>query len=274
MLVKTPEATITAKNSKHQSFYHWFVLIILFSFVLFGGTVSAIMPAYLPDVCRSLTDSVSSVQRIAMWLNASYFSGLILGAASCQLTGYRIGYKRVIVFAVFCYSFFTILASTSFTWQWVVACRFISGFGVGSMLVAVVFFMALSWQVRSVVHQLVVVAFSFGVFLAGVITLTVTDWKEAFMGGIVPLILSTIALWRLREPEKIEAAAKEELKIFSNGQRHKILIAVVVFLILLSWLPTWELNLLKTTYQRGLTLVLAGAGALVVTIIVACKVRP
>lgn len=276
MLVKTREVTIPVTNSKYQPFYHWFALIVLLCFVLFGGTISAIMPAYLPDVCISLTDGISGVQRIAVWLHASYISGFILGAFGCQLTGHRIGYKRFIVFAVFCYSFFTILAGTSFTWQWVVMCRFLAGVGVGSVLVAVVFFISLSWQwqAKSVVGLFIAVAFSCGVFLAGALVLTVTDWKEVFMGGVVPLTLSAVALWALREPEKIEAAEKDESKIFSDGYRHKIATdaiplrsVILVFLILLSFLPTLQLDLLTTIYQRGLFVLCVGCCAILVSVI-------
>jgi predicted MFS family arabinose efflux permease len=105
-------------------------------------------------------------------------------------------------------------------------------------------------------------------------------WRHAFTAGIVPLLLSVLAIFTLPESEKWQAnnnhspgeKGDANKQIFSSPYRKKLWIGSVIFGAMLigmwaifSWLPTWVQSLSGTSdaqHERGLSMMLLGAGGL------------
>ena len=111
------------------------------------------------------------------------------------------------------------------------------------------------------------------------ITYIFSQWRWAFMVGIIPVIFSFLAAISISESEKWELAKKEGTKsrkrfneLFSGGNRKNLFIGAVVFgapLIGLwatvSWLPFWIHYLDNggdTLHAGALAMMLVGAGGL------------
>src|SRR5580693_55383 len=131
--------SIGIPSIKHAAFqkYKRALFLICFFSSLFGGTVSTLMSVYLPDAIRDLlhNSSTQSTDNISATINSIFIFGWTAGGIIWGIFCDTLGRKKSFIYATFCYGLFTILTGLSPTWFLVVICRFLSGFGIGGVLV-------------------------------------------------------------------------------------------------------------------------------------------
>jgi len=176
------------------------------------------------------------------------------------------------------FGLFTILVSFAKSWEVILFLRFFCGFGVGGMLVINNTLLSEIWPARSraVFIGILSIGFPVGIFSSGAVNYLVPGWREGFLFGVLPLALSALAIWILRESEAWKASKdlKEENKIRRNVLEHRkdIINGSVIFGSMLiglwaifSWVPTWVQSLLAGSdgqRERGISMMLLGAGGL------------
>lgn len=258
---------------------HIVLFTICFLSSALGGTVSTLMSVYLPVAVRDLLGDKNPDQlnTISAYINAVFIYGWAIGGFTWGLISDRIGRKQALLLAIGCYGIATCLTGMMNIWQGIVACRFMSGFGVGGVLVVGFTFMSEVWpqRSRSIFIGILSIGIPVGIFSAGVINYIVSSWREGFLVGIIPLTLSILGIWLIRQPQewkinKADRAGKGNL--FSSMYRSDLLAGSLMFGTMLiglwaifSWLPTWVQSLLPgvdAQKERGLSMMLLGAGGL------------
>lgn len=274
---------ITQSGKEKLAGYYWLLFVICFISGALGGTVSTLMSVYLPVVINDLkvTAEPALHSRISGYINAIFIFGWALGGFSWGLVSDRIGRKKAVLLSVGCYGLFTLLTAFMQNWWGVVLCRFMSGFGVGGVLVTGLTLVSEVWPAksRSIFIGILSIAFPVGIFSAGLITYNVSGWRQAFVVGIIPLVISIAGIWLIKESETwlnnrksfAEGLHKRE-SLFSAGQGRELLIGSLIFGSMLiglwaifSWLPTWVQSLITATdgqKERGLSMMLLGMGGL------------
>lgn len=275
---------IAAQAEKAKlSGYFWLLFFICFVSGALGGTVSTLMSVYLPVVIKDLqvTTDPNLQASISSYINAVFIFGWALGGFSWGVVGDRIGRKKALLLSIGCYGLFTLLTAFMQQWWAIVLCRFLSGFGVGGVLVSSFTLISEVWPQRSraIFVGILSIAFPVGIFSAGLITYTVLGWRQAFVVGVIPLLVAFTGIWIIQESEtwlNNRRAFKEGFQkresLFNAGQGRELLIGSVIFGSMLiglwaifSWLPTWVQSLITNTdgqKERGLSMMLLGMGGL------------
>ena len=124
------------------------------------------------------------------------------------------GRKKSFIYATCCYGIFTILTGAP-TWFFVVACRFLSGFGIGGVLVITTMLVSEGWREkkREVLLGILSISIPVGIFSAGLLTYFVSQWRYAFIVGAIPVILSGMAVFFFTESDKWISAKKKENEV-------------------------------------------------------------
>lgn len=128
--------------------------------------------------------------------------GAMLGALSFGPLADRFGRKRFMIAATIVLSIFSLLTAHVATLQQLLACRFLTGLGLGGALPS---FLALGGEFAPVRKRGVFVTLAFAAFPFGGLVAALTSsyvipafgWQAVFyIGGIVPLIVAVVlALW-------------------------------------------------------------------------------
>ena len=272
--------TDIAKSTTSQTYL---VLLFITCFIssALGGTVSTLMSVYLPVVVKDLQGDLNpeALNSISGYINALFIFGWAFGGFSWGLISDRIGRKRALLFAIACYGIFTVLTGLMPQWTGIILCRFISGFGVGGVLVVSFTLLSEVWpkRTKAIVTGIISIAFPVGIFSAGLINYAVSSWRQGFFIGIVPIILSVAGIWILQESDKWlnhrqeTAAGKSKSIWYSAENRKELLMGSLMFGTMLiglwaifSWMPTWIQSLITTDAprQRGLSMMFLGMGGL------------
>ena len=259
------------------------LFLICFFSSLFGGTVSTLMSVYLPDAIRDLlhNSSTQSTDNISATINSIFIFGWTAGGIIWGIFCDTLGRKKSFIYATFCYGLFTILTGLSPTWFLVVLCRFLSGFGIGGVLVITTMLVSEGYQEkkRAVLLGILSISIPVGIFSAGLLTYFVSQWRYAFIVGAIPVMLSGMAILFFTESEKwVNATQKENEAIrnlnhlFSRQNSKNLIMGSLVFGAALiglwatfSWLPFWIQNLVPGTTgqkERGLAMMTMGGGGL------------
>ncbi|HRI19857.1 MAG TPA: MFS transporter [Panacibacter sp.] len=256
--------------------------VICFLSTLFSGIVSMLMSVYLPVAVKDLLGTVTEekMNDVSAWINALFIFGWMFGGFTWGYICDRIGRSRSVILSVTCYGLFAVLTGLASSWSLVSMCRFLSGFGIGGVLVTTTILVAELWsdKKRAVVMGIVSVAMPVGFFVAGAINNFMADWRSAFWTGIIPLALAIIAIFILPESEKWKTdkqnpAIKESTnkQVFAPEHRKNLVTGSVLFGAMLiglwaifSWAPTWVQSISTSAdvqQQRGSTMmILAGGG--------------
>ncbi|AYL97612.1 MFS transporter [Mucilaginibacter celer] len=274
---------VTAKQADISVSYRVILFLICFISTALGGTVSTLMSVYLPVVVRDLQRNLPAgeVSTISGYINAVFIFGWALGGFTWGVISDKMGRKLALLMAISCYGIFTILTGQMPTWWGVVGCRFMSGFGVGGVLVTSITLVSEVWPAKSkaVVIGILSIAFPVGIFSAGVINYVVSSWREGFMVGVIPLALALLGAWLLTESQswldyRADTAnrSKPYNKLFSPVHRRELIVGALMFGTMLiglwaifSWLPTWVQSLITTRdadKERGLSMMCLGMGGL------------
>jgi MFS family permease len=276
------EGILSAKPESFQKYKRALFLICFFS-SLFGGTVSTLMSVYLPDAIKDLLHNASaqSNDNISATINAVFIFGWTAGGIIWGIFCDTLGRKRSFIYSTLCYGLFTILTGFAPSWFLVVACRFISGFGIGGVLVITTILISEGYQdkKRAILLGILSISIPVGIFSAGLLSYFVAQWRYAFIVGAIPVLLSGMAAIFFTESEKWRKAKQKQNEplntlneLFSKANAGNLIMGSLVFGAALiglwatfSWLPFWIQNLVSGTSgqkERGLAMMVMGGGGL------------
>jgi predicted MFS family arabinose efflux permease len=256
--------------------------IVCFLSTFFSGIISMLMSVYLPVVVKDLLGNVSEekMNDVSAWINCVFIFGWMFGGIVWGIICDKIGRAKSVVLSTACFGLFALITGLSSSWLLVSICRFLSGFGIGGVLVTTTILVGELWpeKKKAVMQGIVSVAMPIGFFAAGAINNFTEDWRTAFWIGLAPLALALFAYFTLPESEKWrtdkQSAKKKEninKQLFAPAYRKNLLTGSVVFGAMLiglwaifSWAPTWVQSISTSTdvqQQRGTTMmILAGGG--------------
>ena len=275
------EMTLT-KPVGFQKYKRALFLICFFS-SLFGGTVSTLMSVYLPDAIRDLLHDTNTqnTDNISATINSIFIFGWTAGGIIWGIFCDTLGRKKSFIYATLCYGLFTMLTGMAPSWLFVVLCRFLSGFGIGGVLVITTMLVSEGYQEkkREVLLGILSISIPVGIFSAGLLTYFVSQWRYAFIVGVIPVLLSGMAVLFFTESEKWIKSKKKDNeairnlnRLFSSQNSKNLIMGSLVFGAALiglwatfSWLPFWIQNLVSGTSgqkERGLAMMTMGGGGL------------
>jgi len=272
--------TSAIRVSAGISSYLWLMFVICFSGNVMGGAVSTLMSVYLPVLSADLLGPVdiSRFNSASALINSLYLAGWTIGGFTWGVLGDRIGRSRSLAMAISMFGFFTLLTSFAHTWEVLIIYRFLSGFGVGGMLVINTTLLSEVWpeRTRAIVIGIVSIGFPVGIFSSGAVNFIVSSWRQGFLTGIIPLVIGLISFEALKESEKWKTSrtipAGNNPGKDLRGHRRDLVNGSVIFGSMLigmwaifSWVPTWVQSLLDGSdgqHERGLSMMVMGAGGL------------
>jgi len=224
------------------------------------------------------TVDAARLSEVSAYINALYILGWAFGGFTWGLISDRIGRAKALVLAVGLYGAFTIATGFASSWEMVVACRLLAGFGVGGVLVVSATLLSEVWpeRTRAIAIGILSIGFPVGIFSAGLVNYVVSDWRQGFLIGVLPVGLALLSFWVVQESEKWKTSRLNPTGdgLFKKAQLHQgnLVRGSLIFGSMLiglwatfSWLPTWVQSLLTGTdgqAQRGLSMMLLGAGGL------------
>ncbi len=258
------------------------LFIICFIASIFGGAVSTLMSVYLPAVVKDLhgNENADALNNTSAYVNSLFIFGWTIGGFLWGLISDKIGRKAALLLAIGGYGVFTILTGLSQNWGEVMACRFLSGFDVGGLLVISVTLLSEVWpeKSRAVFIGILSIAFPIGIFSAGLINTIVSSWRQGFFIGIIPVLLAVPCFWLIDESASWlkyradkRSGIKPALRLFSGPSNKMLIIGSVIFGAMLigmwaifSWFPTWIQSLSTVNLQKegGISMMFLGMGGL------------
>jgi predicted MFS family arabinose efflux permease len=280
--ITIPEKIIAQSKSGIKS-AHVLLFAICFLSSALGGTVSTLMSVYLPVAVRNLLGnrSIDELNNISAYINAIYIFGWAFGGFTWGVISDNIGRKKALLLSIACYGIATVLTGIMPNWESIVFSRFMSGFGVGGVLVIAFTLMSEVWPQRSraIFIGILSIGIPVGIFSAGLINYIVSSWRQGFLVGIIPVTIAILGIWLLQEPDEWKIDKKERNSkgnkmsiLFSSLHRRDLLTGSITFGTMLiglwaifSWLPTWVQSLIATPdaqKERGLSMMLLGMGGL------------
>jgi MFS family permease len=185
------------------------------------------------------------------------------------------------------YGVFTLLTSFSPSWLVVGIYRFITGFGVGGVIVTTNILIAELWpeKKKAVALGLVSAAMPVGFIIAGAMNNLLSDWHTAFLTGTVPLAVALVGIFILPEsPGWKNTKAVSNIgnphsdKLFVRDHKPNLLTGSIIFGAMLiglwavfSWAPTWVQSLTTSDDNakdlRGFTMMVLALSGLAGSVI-------
>lgn len=264
--------------------YHWLLFAICFFATAFAGTISTLMSVYLPVAVKDLLGDKSETElnRISAYINSVFIIGGAVGGFLCGYISDRLGRKTATIIAIAACGIFTTLTGFMPNWWTIVICRFMSGFGLGGILVTTTMIMMEEWpkKSRAIFVGILSISIPVGIFSAGVIDYFISAWRQAFLVGIFPSLIALLSIWLLRESQswlenrrtKTTVAETSVGSAFSAEHRGRLITGSIIFGTMLiglwaifSWLPTWVQTLIISgdgQKERGISMMMLGMGGL------------
>ncbi|HKR04955.1 MAG TPA: MFS transporter [Bacteroidia bacterium] len=277
------ENILVATKDKQNTGYLYFLFAVCFAGGMFGGISSTLMSSYLPVAVKDLIGGTTQerTEHISAVINSVFLFGMMFGGIVLGFFGDRFGRKAAVQLSVLFIGLFTLLTAFVPDRMLVVVCRFFSGFGTGGVLVTTTILLAEEWteKNRKVALGILSIAFPVGIFSAGIITYTISNWRTGFLIGIIPLLIVVIAQFTISESEKWKqnrnaqrSAEEKRNSIFHSSTSYDLLIGCLIYgtmLIglwaVLAWLPTWVQSIIQNSdgqKERGVSMMLFAFGGL------------
>ena len=256
--------------------------VICYISIMFSGISSMLMSVYLPVAVKDLVGNVTDerMNYISAYINSIFIFGSMFGGFAWGFICDKIGRSKAVIFSTALYASFTVTTAFSSSWLLVGFSRFITGFGVGGVIVTTNILIAELWsnKNRAVALGIVSAAMPVGFIVAGALNNLIPGWRNAFLTGIIPLITAIVGLFVLAEPEswkQVNRSSNKKLKqqIFSTDYKKNLLSGSIVFGAMLiglwavfSWAPTWVQSITpdsnKANELRGTTMMILALSGL------------
>lgn len=241
------------------------------------------MSVYLPVVVKDLAGNknMKEISDIGAFVNAVFIFGWAFGGFTWGVISDRIGRKKSLLLAIAFYGIFTVFTGMMPYWWAIVICRFLSGFGVGGVLVVSLILMSEVWPAHSkaIYIGILSIAFPVGIFSAGLINYIVAYWRSGFFIGFIPILIAISGIFLLKDSPSWQAHHAENAKrgvlttsAFTKEHRRSLIFGSIIFGSMLigmwaifSWLPTWVQSLITDSdaqKERGLSMMFMGMGGL------------
>ncbi|GAB3696359.1 MFS transporter [Spirosoma flavus] len=272
------EATLTKPETLRAD---WLAFGLCALSYLLGGTASTLMATFLPvAIPELLGKSVSETQLgdVGAYISAAFLYGWMTGGLVFGLIGDKIGRSRAVAFVTFLYGVAMVFTVFAPSWPVLLLYRFLTGAGVGGVLLLTTVYLSEIWpeKSRAVVLGVLAVMFPVGIVATGGLNAGLVPWRQAFWLGIIPVLVSALMLVRLPESanwERLRQQPQTE-KTWTSADKSNLLTGVLVFGTVLiglwgtfSWIPTWVQSLLPAGQtggkERGLTMMLLGMGGII-----------
>ena len=262
--------------------YHWLMFLICFFGTAFAGTISTLMSVYLPVAVADLsgTQNPEEINQVSAYINAIFIFGGAFGGLFAGWLSDQSGRKPAVIFSIACCGIFTILTGFMTEWWEVVGCRFLSGFGLGAVLVTTTTLMMEEWPPRSraIFMGILSISIPVGIFSAGVIDYFVSSWRQAFLVGVFPVLIAVAAAFILKESarwkrsgetiaESLTAGGRQSHSIRADLFRGSLIFGSMLIGLwaIFSWLPTWIQTMVVSgdgQAERGISMMMLGMGGL------------
>jgi MFS family permease len=241
------------------------------------------MSSYLPDVVKDIIGATDKekMEEVSAVINAVFLFGMTAGGL---LLGYLCdvyGRKKAIQLSMICIGLFTMQTAFTNNWLLIVVLRFLSGFGVGGVLVTSTILIAEEWTdlKRNIALGILSITIPVGIFSAGLITYNFTNWRTGFLFGIVPLLIALLIQFVIKESEewKVQKLLQTETKekgaiLFSKANAYNLWYGSLIYGTMLIglwavflWLPTWVQTIVQNSdgqKERGISMMLFAIGGL------------
>ena len=263
-------------SPKKTSTYQYFLFFICFISGSIGGLTSTIVPSYLPTLIKEFT--TENVEGVGAIVNAVFIYGMLFGGILLGLISDRWGRKMSYLSAVFSIGVFMLLSAFVNTWMWLVLFRFMTGFGVGGILLITAVIISEEWneQTKSIALGILSISFPVGIFSAGIITYNVSNWRTAFFAGILPLIIGLLIYFFMKESRKwLEGKIQNKIQPSAINDREMFRVILSGSLIygsmliglwaVFAWLPTWVQTIVVDSdgqQERGISMMIFASGGL------------
>lgn len=277
----------TQSDKLHQrpSAYQWTVFFVCWAAGIFAGMDANLFSLMLPQAVRDVANTTDSatVSRIGSFVLSLFLFGWMLGGMAFGVIGDRFGRVKSMAASIAIYSLFTGLAFFAVSPMHLALCRFLTGVGVGGCMLCMSVLLMENWPSRSraVAIGALIASYQVGVFLSGVIGSFFSEWRETFVIGACPLVLSVFVLWQLRESATWAKDRESQSKsfiaqlqgIFGSDHLRNVIVGGMAFGGLLvgywasvSWIPTWIHELMHGSSQgteKNFATMLHGVAAIV-----------
>ena len=264
--------------------------IICFISIMFSGISSMLMSVYLPVAVKDLLGNVTEekINNVGAYINSVFIFGSMFGGFAWGFICDKTGRSKAVILSTALYGLFTVLTAFSSSWLVVGIYRFITGFGVGGVILTTNILIAELWprKKRAIALGIVSAAIPLGFIVAGAMNNILTAWHLAFLTGFIPiataiaaiLILPESSSWK-RNKQGPDINHTFSTKLFDPGYKKNLISGSVIFGAMLiglwavfSWAPTWIQSITgddaKANDLRGLTmmvLAISGLGGSIVS---------
>ena len=258
--------------------------IVCYISIMFSGIASMLMSVYLPVAVKDLLGNVTDekMNNVAAYINSVFVFGSMAGGFAWGFICDKTGRSRSVILSTAFYGLFTVLTAFSSSWFMVGIYRFLTGFGVGGVIVTTNILIAELWpeKKKAVALGIVSAAMPVGFIVAGAMNNLLKDWHSAFLTGIVPLSVAIIAVFILPELESWKSTKQIPFEkghlsknIFAAGYRKNLVTGSLIFGSMLiglwavfSWTPTWIQSIAgndaKVQGLRGLSMMILAISGL------------
>ncbi|GAB2764520.1 MFS transporter [Rhabdobacter roseus] len=263
----------------------YFQFVLCMGSYMFGGTVATLMSVYLPVAVPELIGAAGEpatearLSEVSAYIGAAFLYGWVVGGLLFGVVSDRIGRMKALIFVTGLYGVATLLTAFASTWQLVVMSRFVTGMGVGGVLLVSTVYLSEVWpeRTRPIALGILAVAFPLGIVGSGGLNVFFAEWRQAFWLGSIPILIALAMIGSLVESAAWESTRTDKRALSPNlldsGHRPNLITGIVVFGSVLiglwgifSWLPTWIQSLLDAhqtgQQERGFIMMLLGLGGI------------
>lgn len=269
------------QKSIHQTKIKLGFILCMLSYLL-GGCIATMMSSYLPVALPDLLNRYLNEQKLSeygSYVSAIFLYGWMCGGLIMGFVSDKIGRIPSLTFVTALCGLGTVFIVFVDNWYVLLALRFISGIGVGGILLLTTVYISEIWPVsnRPVILGILAVSFPLGIVLSGGLTLAFSSWHQAFWIGLAPIALAFLIFFFLPEsPEWQKVQGKNIITTSTKSLEYtqNLWMGVLIFGAVLiglwgifSWLPTWVQGLLtdgqKGQRERGIIMMLLGLGGII-----------
>src|SRR5436190_15638827 len=185
-----PISTVAGSSSKARGNLI-IAFVVCYISIMFSGIASMLMSVYLPVAVKDLLGNVTDekMNNVGAYINSVFIFGSMFGGFAWGFICDRIGRSRAVILSTAFYGLFTLLTAFSASWLLVGVYRFLTGFGVGGVIVTTNILIAEIWpeKKRAVALGIVSAAMPVGFIAAGAMNVILPDWHNAFLIGLIPV---------------------------------------------------------------------------------------